>query len=1240
MIAPHIPDGLVAAFLASLPAGCQIVSPPAEGINQTAFMLYSLPVLITNAGKVAGVNSKCVAAVASNAATSLCLVEGGCLRSYLLGISTLPLIGRFVPAWATDVLVDLCAVRKGQSTLRDFFDHHLATVAHQAATMLGQSGASAQEGACGAAIDKVAAGLDAGATADATLVCKGLRVEQADCLDVLLKKLASDPILGSAVPEGVSDLLKESCSFIAGQDATVFALLPHLPKLLKVLASVLGAPSDKCGAELTAAVAPMVGSSDTATGFDSKVFCAALSEQCTSEVVRTVSGLPFVGASLPDGTDQLIGATCAVVKDRSNFAALVEHLPTLFDVVGRMVTGPHMPLSDECRGNVQNFLFTRQCQSPNDAVRKAGCKFRPANLCVLSQQCTTELVGALQQLPLVGAQVPDSISGLLREMCDIQTQVQASGTLKLSDSVSDSQSVAVMLPQILGLLGRVVGNQGASHRVLKFYQKSHGGRHMADMHGCGDKLTAYAASHSAVVISELCTALPGECMVLVSEKLETIPLVNAFVPARTGELLATSCDVIAAAGDAREVVLERLPSLLSVAAVFLQGQGVDGNCTARVDSVGALFKSRLGAIDGKDLCAAMPNAQCLGDVARALKQLPFVGASIPHGVDTLVGATCDIIAPSASASQQSLAAYLAAQGPVLLGLAAMATGVSTECEAALARATLVSAAQLCAQAGAKCLDELVQGLPTVPLVGSYLPGSVPPLFDGICAFAARAQGFAEFAAQTLPKLLKIVGLAATGSEDCATQLATLGLKSFKDGSVDLLALCRAEDKCLALLVDGLERVPLWGPLVPSDAKPLVLNACQLQRQEATATMQMSLADKLRHMLGGQMRVVARLAVNLGKPSATCGAQVLGAADAMDRDFAATGSFKPVPALCQALDAQCSEELVRDYRALPLFGQLVPADADKLIQLVCPVARKSGQELISAVFDKGGFLDQLPKALPAIAAFVTVSPACDAKLRAAAQGPRAGLPGSWQSVLACDIGEPCLGQMVDAAVKLPMLDALVASVVDTEADRKPFLASVRSIIVDQRCVQDPASNSNNGGSLQDIKSSSTSGGTIAGIVVLVIVLVLGAAGGYVYYRRRLARAAENAAGPTDEVGAVVAFGGDAGPTSTYTAEAAAAEGLKKKHTSASLKDMGTNRLSRQDSRAIVPGTGLADKGAYSSHFEEAMTPFGRAASKVREPRSPGSAGSGSGRLMVVPDAFASDETVGTTSPKSKNTFSRA
>jgi hypothetical protein len=155
----------------------------------------------------------------------------------------------------------------------------------------------------------------------------------------------------------------------------------------------------------------------------------------------------------------------------------------------------------------------------------------------------------------------------------------------------------------------------------------------------------------------------------------------------------------------------------------------------------------------------MPNAQCLGDVARALKQLPFVGASIPDGVDTLVGATCEIIAPSASASLQSLADYLAAQGPVLLGLAAMATGVSTKCEAALARASLASAALLCVQAGAKCLDELVQGLPTVPLVGRDLPGSVPPLFDGICAFAARAQGFAELAAQTLPKLLKIVGLA-------------------------------------------------------------------------------------------------------------------------------------------------------------------------------------------------------------------------------------------------------------------------------------------------------------------------------------------------------------------------------------------------------------------------------------------------------------------------------------------------
>lgn len=967
-IGEHIPDGVVEAFIDSLDSGCKLFQD--SDIDEESFLKTDMPVLMRNAGIIAGVQDSCLLPVN---VSNLCSIGDDCLAEYFSKLSALPLLGKFIPSWASDVVVDLCAVQSGDGSMADFIETYLPVIIQ---TVFEDS-------------NSTCASKDVDTTTPLK-ICTSLGTQ---CVQELANNLPS------LAPDGISELLVTGCEVLTSGDETIFALLPYLGSLLDILAFMLGYPSDTCAAEIKSSI--------LVEDFDAEMFCTGMSSECTTEVVKTLSSIPFIGDYLPIGTDQLIGALCGVLKDGDSISSLMEHVPTIIELLGKIIIGGHLDISGSCQTQIEDYVVNKRTGSVN--IR---------NLCLLSNNCTSNVIDALQELPLVGQYIPDSIPSILNDACVLQSEVRGSDYLEISETANSA--FIRMLPRVLLLLGKVLGDEVApgDGRLLSTANTS--------SLGCGTMLIAYAEENSdAFRMYPFCSEVSPNCIQYACAKLTTMPVVNEYLHPRTGEVLSTTCTIMNATS--RDVALEAIPQLLSSTASLLD---LDTSCTSQVEDVAALFKSRGGAIDADTLCTKVPNATCLAEVAAKLQNLPYVGLYVPNDVETLIKDTCDLMANDDVVNRASLSTYLAKEGPILLQIAGLMAGVDTNCETWLEQISDISVSTMCQNA--TCVAQLSDGLETLPLVGDYIPKGLSPLFDGICEFAAETATWKEFVENTLSKLMYIVTQSITGDTSCATQLERFSLDIVNTTGYILApvkSLCHISDTCIDSLTNGLETLPLWGPFLPSKTSQIIHEICNYTDLYASSLSDMDVMIKTLNTYWPELMELVLNMVDIDDE--TCMTSLA------DKSTACVN------------EGSCLELLIQAYKnQLPLIGQLFPDGVDAGIESICQLTTASKADLLELLYKSGGILDNLILWLPADA--LTDTDECADKFASAAALPEAGTPGSWQKVLSCTVGASCLTPLSRNLLKLANLSITAAETALFEA-----------VLTDQPC--DDATNGTDSGS---------------------------------------------------------------------------------------------------------------------------------------------------------------------------------
>jgi len=1056
-IGDHIADGMVQTFIDLIPVGCKLVQVNSrKTLNMTLFFQDDLPRLIIGVGKLAKVTDSCAVSISDNI-NSLCAIDSQCLVEYVSSMGGLPLIGKYIPVWASDVILDMCSAKNGNG-LSNFFENTLAKIVGYFKTEVSEN--------CVSPLSDLETQMTSG-NSGPQVVCQYLdKVCMGEFVDQLTTTTSF--LLPNGIPEGTTELLITSCEYFYGDTVdplhpTINELLPHLPALFQVMSLFLGYPVDSCAIQLHTAADKML----PLQSWDTQSFCNNVNSLCVTKVVKSLRTLPFIGDQLPETTDQLVGATCAVFHDRASFSALLEHIPTLIDVIGRILLSGSIPLTSQCQAEIPS-LFDK------------SHKFRIKKLCILESKCISELIETLQSLPMIGDYVPDSITNLLSDACAFDNKVIASGFINITEDTSNPDGYAGVLPDILILVGKIVATDATSEfRILNEEQTI----------SCGNELTTYAESHSdGLSVETFCTLVSPSCVATAGATIEKMPFIQDLMRPRSGELIAAACTVFRYKNNPRQVVLETLPSMLLISSEMLD---IGVSCKAALQHVGALFKSRGGELEGRELCAAMPDTNCLNNFATGLASIPFLGSYIPQDVSGLIRDSCELI----EASQGDFYKFIHRQGTQMLHVMVTAAGVSRECATSLEGVESLSLKNICVVDGT-CRNQLVAGLRTVPLVGEYLPRGMENLLDGVCEFTSSPTDWISFANRTLPQLLSVVGFATTEDDKCAYGLERFGAESMRNHKVVIFAMCQIEDYCFNNMVGNLTTLPLWGPFLPQETSSILVNICTHARVTMKETRLSSTWESIRYYLYSNLHVVFEFTQNLiHMPTDTCNAQFQATAVKLENQFKVFGEIEPVSALCLELAPSCLDEFVASSRKLPLVGQLIPQGTAALVNAACPLARVPPEKLIQNVFQPGGFMDQIPLLLPTLNAFSTRNATCDQQISQVASDPSAGKPDTWKTLLGCRVGPSCMGQVVHSFLSLPLVDTIFAS-------------SVANVLVDmavnQGCPEDEILGGTMAPTTQEdteVSSDSSNAGAIAGGALGGVAFVGLLAGAIWWYRTK-------------------------------------------------------------------------------------------------------------------------------------------
>ena len=577
--------------------------------------------------------------------------------------------------------------------------------------------------------------------------------------------------------------------------------------------------------------------------------CGAVRYACVHQLVGALRKLPFLEKHLPVGTEELVASACAVANNRERWAVLQEHLPVMFKLV-QSFAREAVP-AQACHGKVDRLLFDRYGN------------FHPNYLCALRPACQQALVRGLQALPMLEKNLPPTLLNLLEQMCVIYRRVPT-GRLPL-------KLLPEFLPQILRELGPLMS---AEERCIAAFKEA----------------------------DSLCADLPSDCMRVVVERVQELPLVGRLLPKRSGEVVKVVCS--------QQSLQEALVDLMAIIGDIMP---LDEGCADAFASAALRFRLR-GSLDADIFCSQIPPL-CVQSAAAQVMKLPLVHKVLPKNLPLLLTSVCSV-----TSTNSTLSAYVRTQGKTLLKLSSLMVGLSPGCHDAIWQ--LSDLRHICS-VHPSCISSFAQQLRALPFISTRSPEAALHLLHAFCRVKLGAD-LQEVTAHVLPEI--IAASAQQLQPQCVHQVGRVAELSAAAGSLDTASLCEVDGPCLDELLREMLHLPLIGDLLPSAAGQAVGEGCSVLA-----------ADGLGEIFAKHMGPIAALV----------GQVVLDPEDSCAN--ISSQSAKNLTSFCAALLEECVGKLIEGYRSIPVVTETVDARLDVLLDVGCGIVR-DGKELQPQRFD--------------------------------------------------------------------------------------------------------------------------------------------------------------------------------------------------------------------------------------------------------------------------------------------------
>jgi hypothetical protein len=305
-----------------------------DALDQTGsvvdFVTDSLPTLVQSLGEVIGVDSTCGAQLASLSVdpdslttTWMCThLNSGCRSQLVSGVSSVPLLGEYVPNGTEALLNAACDIFDDRTDEKTDFEaviaNHMGTIVDIVAKVVNLSPP------CSANLHIVAVDMKRNYANGDSSIGNGKLFCQVDetCAKELVSGFRSISLIRDAVPEGMDYLLESACPLLEvdsteGERAYMAAiigpggLLDRFPKLLRIVGDLsrsyneVGyAVTDHCHRKFQLAEANEYAGTPNSWG---NIMPCIVGRECMDEALVATAHLPLIGTTFTDATSKYTG---------------------------------------------------------------------------------------------------------------------------------------------------------------------------------------------------------------------------------------------------------------------------------------------------------------------------------------------------------------------------------------------------------------------------------------------------------------------------------------------------------------------------------------------------------------------------------------------------------------------------------------------------------------------------------------------------------------------------------------------------------------------------------------------------------------------------------------------------------------------------------------------------------------------------------------------------------------------
>ena len=801
-----LPAGVLASYFSMLSENTCAVLQGHEG-NLTKFIEKDLVNGLIIAGRLSGVGLQSVNAAeeakSSGHAWTVCEMSIECREEYVQKVRRTRVLGKLVQESIVDAVDALCNTLTGIAPLK-------VLAARSVPIALSVAGEGCESKAVG--VDDIC----------------GIGEE---CLEKLAKGLKDIP---GDLTSSLVTLLHAACEF-SKSDRSGEELIRLMPMILQVVGDLF---QTSCAHDYSVAAQTLQSEPAVST------LCSAVRYSCIHELVSSLRKLPFLAPALPEGIEELIASTCAVANNAERFSVLQEHLPVLFKLVQKF-SGTSS--DDACQGKIDRLLFDRYGN------------FHVNYLCALRQDCQRSLVDSLQGLPLVGDRVPEVLVEVLEQMCAMYRRVPSGriplkllpeflpkivhslGRLispderclqafdgvekqdlcsdmnqeclqRLSERVGQLPLVGQMLPKRTGEVMQVICSGGSlKDRLIDVMAIV--GDLIAMEAECSNAFADVAVRfrlYDSLDGDVFCNTVPSECVSKAARGVMTLPVIKSVLPRKLDVLLNSVCSVTATNVSLETYINTRGTLLVKLSSFMV---GLTETCHSQLE--------RLDRLD--ELCSVDP--PCIDAFVEGFHDLPLIGSNSPESVLNLLTTFCRVQHSTdvQAVLSQELSQVLLVAAPELRRECVhqvRRVGVSFE------ESGQLNTEALC-QVDSGCLDELLERILHLPLVGKVLPATVAKAVGEACSLQAAEDLGEIFSKHITPLADLVTQLAISPSDECKDEIEEVATEK----NPSLGSLCeRLSEGCMVRLIEGYRTIPLVTEMVDARLDLLMQVGCAVVRE--------------------------------------------------------------------------------------------------------------------------------------------------------------------------------------------------------------------------------------------------------------------------------------------------------------------------------------------------------------------------------------------------------------------------